>query len=520
MRPRERDIEPAPAAWTRTRLAAFALFVASSLASLAWIAHPWFDLSVDASIYLLTTESLLAGDGYTYLGEPFSIRPPGFSVLIAPLLATYGTDFRALNLFIGVWGVAGVVLLLWYQRARLGFWLALLVALAVWWNPGYQRLSTQTMSDVPGAALLLACLLVERWARAARSVRRDLVLGLCIGLSSYVRSLLILLVPAILLSRLLLRDRAFDASWRRFAARRMLPLAAVALLALAPWSLRNRLEASAAPAEQTRLHSYRVALLHVDPADPGSPLLGPSEILARVPLRMHQVMSVLGSRMRNDYVGKGDPAGEFQPAHAGLALCALGGAAIALWRRREPAELFVFGSLAVIVTYFGFGGRLLLPVHLLAFPAAVEVARDAVARRAGARAGGVAAGALVLLLLGFDAGPRRDLYEIEREHRTHAELGRSVASAVGPDVRLAAPIGANYSVFLGRPVYNLEYAALHNRPIAAVDRVIERHRVGAVVLPSWTPHDDRLASHLRGRYGPPERAGLALLWRIPGASVN
>ena len=63
------------------------------VASLFWLVHPWYeatDETNDASIYLLTAKALAAGEGYSYLGAPFTIRPPGFSALIAPWIAARG----------------------------------------------------------------------------------------------------------------------------------------------------------------------------------------------------------------------------------------------------------------------------------------------------------------------------------------------------------------------------------------------------------------------------------------------
>ena len=39
----------------------------------------------DGAIYQLTAQSVLDGEGYSYLGEAFSIRPPGFSLLLIRL---------------------------------------------------------------------------------------------------------------------------------------------------------------------------------------------------------------------------------------------------------------------------------------------------------------------------------------------------------------------------------------------------------------------------------------------------
>ena len=164
--------------------AVFALFVACLFASLFWLVHPWYDLTVDGSVYIVTARSLAAGEGYRYLGEPFQVRPPGFPLLIVPFVSGLADDFFAINFFVACFGAAGVLLLFWHARPRLGFGLALLVAAAVWLNPNYQRLSTQVMSDVPGTTLLLLCLLAralgERPAVVAardRAGTRDRSLG-------------------------------------------------------------------------------------------------------------------------------------------------------------------------------------------------------------------------------------------------------------------------------------------------------------------------------------------------------
>jgi hypothetical protein len=498
----------------------FAVFVAGVLGSLSLLVHPWFDVTNDGSIYLVTARSLAAGEGYTYLGEPFQVRPPGLPALLVPLLASVGTDFAVLNAYVAVFGAVGVVLLFCFQLPRLGFGLALLTALAVWLNPGYQRLSTQIMSDVPGVTLLLACLLVERWARRAPDWRRELALGLCIGLSAYVRSLLVLLVPAIAASRLLehwiaaRRGTGAGPAWR-FAAQRLLLFAAAAVLVLLPWTLRNHRLSVDDPAEQVSLHSYGVAMWRVDPTQPDSPLVTPAELLRRVPLRSRQIASVLGSRMQSELRGNYEPTEALRLSDAAFALLCLGSSLCVLVRRREAAEFFVAGSLLALVTYFSFRNRLVLPIYVLGLPAAVDVGRDLLARAAGERAAAFALGAALLLLIGIDFAPRRGWDEIERRHRETLEVSRAVASTVGPDARLATAFGEYYSVFLERPVYSLQIAARRSKSFVAMERIIDRHRIDTVFLVDQPERGRAFIRYFVEHYGEPQRVGPALIWRIP-----
>src|SRR5262249_44287507 len=264
--------------WSRTDCLTLALLAAVVLGSLSFLVHPWYAPIPDASVYLSTARALLAGDGYSYLGEPFVVRPPGFSLLLAPVIAARGLDFAALNAFVALWGAAAVLLLFAHLRPRVGALLAAATALAVFLNPGFRAFSCQILSDVPGFALLLVCLLLEEWAWRRESAARDAVLGVAIGLACYVRAATLLLGPAVALSRIW---RGSDRGWRALVPRVAVP-AACATAVLLPWVWRDAAVAPRGAVEQTRLHSYVTAMWHEDAADPDSPRLGAREIAARV----------------------------------------------------------------------------------------------------------------------------------------------------------------------------------------------------------------------------------------------
>src|SRR5215831_18804377 len=78
----------APRRWDRPATLALVALLFVALSSLFWLVPPWYeagDETNDASIYIACAKSMLAGEGYAYLGEPFTVRPPGFSALIALL---------------------------------------------------------------------------------------------------------------------------------------------------------------------------------------------------------------------------------------------------------------------------------------------------------------------------------------------------------------------------------------------------------------------------------------------------
>jgi hypothetical protein len=489
---------PTPAhPWDRRATIASIALVAVMLATLPWLVHGWFeatDETNDASIYVASARSLLAGDGYSYLGEPFTVRPPGMSLLLAALFAWRGADWYAVNATVALFGVACVAFLFVHAQRRLGAWLAALVAAAVWFSTSFQTLCNQAMSDVPGAALLFACLAIERWAAGRPSLRRDLVLGLAIGLSTYVRSVTILLVPAIVVARTWQTwsgTRPADVwSWSRFVLTRLAPFVIAAFAAKIPWDVRCALHHPEPPVDQNFLYSYSTAMWHVDGGDPSSAPRALSSIFERMPERAETVLSVLGARMEGSYARSATIA-------VGVLLLAL--AAITLWRRRESAELFAALFLGVLLVYFGFRDRLVLPLWLVVLPAAVEGLLVILRTRIGAKGSSVAASIAIAALPFFDFRPRAGWDRIEAQHHFYERYAAELASVVPPEQRIASPIGWHLSVYLERPVWSLFFAVRRAGGVDGAWSAIARHRIDAVALSPRVPSDRGLAPALGGR---------------------
>lgn len=450
--------------------AAWIVLVLVVAGSLFFTVHPWYDPTNDGSIYIATARSLAAGEGYSFLGEAFLIRPPGFAVLIAPLVAG-GNDFRALNLFVSLSGAVGVIGFHFLLRRRLGAWLALLVALAVWVSPGYQRLCNQVMSDVPGWAALVGCLLLARRAERGRLLA-VLGLGLAIGLAAMLRFGNLLLVPALLASWFLGELTAERRDWAR-VARRGAGLVLGAVLVVAPWGIRNRLVAPPPPAEQTLGYSYSSCMWHQDMGDPRSPRVPLREVLARFPRQGTKILRTLGTALRDEGSGAGVTLVAFVLLSA-LLLNAV--------RRREPEELFALGILLVVAFYFSYAGRLLLPVFAFALAALVELLREGVGRVAGARAGWATAALACVAWIAVDWQPRWRWDEIAALHRAYERSAERIVAALPEGARLGAFRGWHHSVFLERPVWSFEGACVRAKSPVAAEAVIDAHRIDTVLL--------------------------------------
>lgn len=501
-------VEAARRPWTAHGRGWTVSLVLVCLATLPFLVHGWFeanDETNDAAMYVACARSILAGEGYSYLEAPFTIRPPGTSWLAAAVMLWRGEDWLALNVVTSLFGVLGVALLHLHAATRLSRWLAWLLCLSVWLSSPYQELCHQVMSDIPGAALVLACLALERWAAPRASIWPSLVVGAAIGASTYMRSIAILVVPAIACARGFAHWRAGGGAWLRFALLRLLPLVAAAWLVKLPWDLHVAANPPATPVEQNFLHSYSTAMWHVDGGDPASPRRSSEEILARIPIRLSQVTSLLGSGMLDSQGGVGTKA---------LGALVLALVALVAWRRRAAPELFALGATAVICIYFGFRDRLLLPVWLLMLPAAFEGLVLVLGRLGTTTAQGAA---LVVLLAwnGATMDPRGHWDEARTQHELQARWAADARELLPPDARVAAPIGWHASVFLQRPVWSLFFVVRRaGNDFEAAEGLYDKQGIDHVVLWPRVPADRSWIEVLTRKHGPPARRGEALAWRV------
>jgi hypothetical protein len=505
--------------WSRLDRVLLAGLVVIGATSLPLLVHPWFDVIGDASIYVATARNLLAGQGYTYLEMPFHERPPGLSLLLAPVLAVSGSSPVALNGLIGVTGLAGVVLLFVHQRPRVGGPLAALLALVVWTNPGYQRFATQILSDVPGLAAVLGCLLVARWSQRTASTGREIVLGLAVGLATYLRAASALLLPAILLARLLGPESPFrreGPSVRVFLLRRVVPFAATLLAVVAPWAVRNAAHPPELPVDQFVVYDYATAQWHESWTDPTSRRLSVAEVLARVTPRSHALVKSLGSRMQWGTFDEGPGRRVFDPWEVVVTAVLALGLVVTAIRRRDAASFFALGLAAVLLVYFDYHARLALPVYVIALAACVDAGRWAVDRVAGPGRGVVVLGALLALVLVVDFDPRRGWEGIRRRHLDLQERCAALERVVGPDTRLATSLGWHYSMCLGRPVFGIAQRIFREENATAAEKVIDRYRIDTVFLDARSRYDARFRRYFELRYGAPQRTGPLLYWRVRG----
>ncbi|MBI5365224.1 MAG: glycosyltransferase family 39 protein [Planctomycetes bacterium] len=499
-------------AWTGLGVLVFGM-----LAALPFLVEHGYEASDetnDASIYVATARALLAGDGYSYLGEPFIVRPPGFAVMLAGVMRVFGDSAFVMNLFVSSWGVLACALLYVFGVKRIGAPLAFLCSAALFLHPEFRRMSNQVMSDVPGLALVLACLLVERWASSRRSWRRDLVLAVVIGASGYVRTLALLVIPATLLGRWFARaegERLIGA----FLRTRAVLLVAGVVVCVAPWSVRCMLRHPVPPVDQTFLYSYGTGMWHERPYDPESPVVSPARVLGRAAERVEPLVTSL-PWVVNARPEASDDAADESTDWVAVAFGALLLASTA-WlcvERRRAGEFFALLTVLLLLVYFAFRPRLVLPLQAL-LPVLFIEAGLAMTQRAWSRAGrGVAVVFSALIVArgvhGFAAGVRDG-----GSNTLRGASYTAAASVLRPrlgEERVASAIGWHWSVYLDRPVWSLALAARRGGA-SAVQAVLARHRIDTVVLADALPEDRALVPLLTRLWGEPDRVGDVSVFR-------
>jgi 4-amino-4-deoxy-L-arabinose transferase-like glycosyltransferase len=187
----------------------------------------------DSYFYYLGAKSIAAGHGYEILGHPTAFFPVGWPAFLAGIFFITGPSFvvvKTVNLLL--WAITtGLVYALGRRLGgrSTGLVAGGLVAVAPTMSVYAMRGSSEGLF-IP--LLLGACLLLVTEDGRTPSLRRAAVAGVLLGFAILVRSTATLL-PLVIPLWLLLRRPARE-SWRAAVA-----MAAVSVLVLAPWALRN-----------------------------------------------------------------------------------------------------------------------------------------------------------------------------------------------------------------------------------------------------------------------------------------
>ncbi|MHC4294762.1 MAG: ArnT family glycosyltransferase, partial [Planctomycetota bacterium] len=138
----------------------------------AALSSQWW-VGEDGALYLCLARNLARGDGYILGGQAHTLVPPGFPAILAALMLIGADSFLAMNIVIGLMGLAAAgVCYLMLREVIHRDWALLLTVVFVLSNELLQR-SGEILSDVPLALLILAAIwLYLRGLRKQRPDRR------------------------------------------------------------------------------------------------------------------------------------------------------------------------------------------------------------------------------------------------------------------------------------------------------------------------------------------------------------
>ena len=191
----------------------------------------------DSSSYVSLAESVLRlGDGYSDsmapgAPVPHTVYPPGYPVLMAPLLAIFGRNFVVLKLLSVAFTVSSVLVFCVLSKERVSplLWLTMCLAFAV--SPIVVDYSHWILSEAPFLFFTLLALLFLQKESAEEGIGKYFWLSLfAIVATYYVRSIGIAFIGAGTLFYLIKRR------WRKFLYYNVVG-AALSL----PWLIRNKL---------------------------------------------------------------------------------------------------------------------------------------------------------------------------------------------------------------------------------------------------------------------------------------
>ena len=449
-----------------------AVGVFALLSATTFVADTWRHL-VDSSIYLLCAKSMAAGEGYTYLDKPFFVRPPGISWLLSQFMdgepLTHetpgsGWDFRLYHQVIQICvGLTIVTVLLALKRLH-GWRMAAIVTLLFAVNPLTLATQNTVLAEFPFMALFFA----GAWLLSDdRSDDPDghgpgqtpgrtpgwapsLLGALCIGASLYFRTVGVLFLPGLVLAGLGRRPR-----WRG------LVLTGVVVLAVLPWQLHSadaRAQADS-PSTQLLMFDYTTAMFRENPSDPSSPIVGPEGWW----IRLQENLDHIGESLDHVFLGAEPSVGPyFVPSPGAWVLMALLAVAMTFtwWRRRSALDWYMMAYAALLLSYFTYTDRLLLPMLPMMLSAIVYSA-TALGRRLslnvdaepGAFLGAVTAALIFVIGLWCLPASRAIIESRQAFYYTDFVTAEWILENTEPSDQLLHEKGAIFTVLTGRTTY-------------------------------------------------------------------
>ncbi len=186
--------------------------------------HDWGD---DFAQYLAQADNIahgkpMAATGYIYNPEYPSLGPraypPGFPLIIAPMVAKYGNQVTPYNHLISVILMLTALFSVLLLYKKVGWPAAILLSALIYYNPYTLKLKAEIMADIPFALFLgiFLWLTSENWKK---NTSKWIIAGIVAGLAITIKTIGIVLPLALILFSLqqtiiqLSRKQSFKSIW-------------------------------------------------------------------------------------------------------------------------------------------------------------------------------------------------------------------------------------------------------------------------------------------------------------------
>lgn len=467
LRPTIRRVAREPGAWV----------VSAAAILYACVVVPQWQPTWDSATYITVARSLVRGDGYSYMGYPHTKYPPGFPLLLTPVIALFGESFLLMRGLVAACAVASLGVAYALVKRAAGRWVA---AAATAMAAGSYALlfeATRILSDVPYMLASLVALLALERARQERSWRRlALVAGLCV--TAYlvrVVGVTLALAAAISLVR--------DVPRVRFpvAARHAGVVLGAVVVVVALWMGRNALVRDQLPPTLREALSYERELVAVNPSDPHTSTVAWQALRDRLRVNARYYTELTALLVTSN-----------RTRSAWSAALVLAGWVIVFLRRSTAVEWYFGGYVAVYLLWPAHQGeRFLVPVLPMVYyyalvaattagDALARCARVSVARRPLLRDAGAAAIAAVFVVV----GAKEARAVVRAEHRAPYHQG-VMAETIDALVWLGANTPPNAVLVTNRAPYGVLWA---DRRTYTVPWVGDREEILASIRSNRVTH--------------------------------
>ncbi len=324
---------------------------------------PYWKPTWDSAIYISLARALVEGNGYTYMGYPHTKYPPGFPLLMAPVVALAGDRFALLRALMVACAAASVGLTWALVRRSNSSLVAAAVSLMTASSFALVVETTSVLSDLPYMAVSLAALVAADRYREGRSGR---ALGVTIALVVAAWSVrLVGFTLALAVAADVVGDGRAGPLRRRVG--HAVVVVGVMAAVMGAWTVRNSAVGQRLPPEMQEALSYERELIAVNPADPRSATIGVKDLARRLRNNLRYYEGLLTGLL----VGPGETPPLLRHT---LAVLCLGGWAIAAVRRRSALEWYIlfYGSIHLLWPSTQ-GPRFLVPVLPMVFFYALQL---------------------------------------------------------------------------------------------------------------------------------------------------